>query len=353
MTSPRTFPNLLVDASVARAPWSGVQYAVHEEARALREQFPGCRVFGFEDWMERPPAWARPAPGRVLWQQLLLPRHFRDADALCSLAYTCPLRKGPPIILHVHDIIALEHPELCSFRNVLHIRSLLPRSIRRASRILASSRDVADRLRTRFGTLPIEVVPLGVDFPRFASPAPRPSLPFDGPYLLFVGNLEPKKGLPTLLDAYARCADRLQIPLVLVGRPAWKCADLVQRARNWRGPGTVYLAGPVPAEQLPGFYQHAFAFVFPSLVEGFGLPVLEAMAAGTPVVHSDCPALLETAGDAGISFPRNAPDSLAQRLLALDNARRAELVAAGQARARQFPWSRWGTHVAQLLKEFL
>jgi glycosyltransferase involved in cell wall biosynthesis len=290
---------------------------------------------------------------RIPWQQFQLPRLLRahGAEVLHATAYTAPLRCPVPVVLNVHDIIALEHPELCSRLNVWHMRLLLARSIRRAAVNVTTTRHVADRVQTVLG-IPndrIEVVPLGVDYARFADAGPVPE---QRPYLLFVGNIEPKKGLTTLLDAYARIAGSLKLDLVLVGRPGWKCGDLIERLRSWCGPGRIVLAGRVSDEELVRTYRAAWGFVFPSVCEGFGMPILEAMAAGIPVIHSSHPAVCEVAGPAGLSFPVGDADALAAALRRLhaSPAHRQGLIAAGQARAAQFTWERRARGVLELLK---
>ncbi|NLF17696.1 MAG: glycosyltransferase family 4 protein, partial [Lentisphaerae bacterium] len=248
-------------------------------------------------------------------------------------------------------------PELCSRLNRLHMRALLPSSVRGAALCIVSTHHVADRLREVLGVpaARLAVVPLGVDAARFGAPAPRPrlpGLPEERPYLLFVGNLEPKKGIDTLLDAYAIAACASRFDLVVAGRAAWRCAGVRRRLLHWPSPGRVHWLGRVTGAALPGLMQHAAVLVQPSLEEGFGMPVLEAMAAGTPVLHSDHPALMEAAGGAGLAFRLGGAADLAGRLDALlgDAPWQAELAAAGRERAAALPWRRWGAAAAGLLK---
>jgi glycosyltransferase involved in cell wall biosynthesis len=297
---------------------------------------------------------------RVLWQQVVLPRVLRreGAEVLHALAYTAPLRCPLPYVLNVHDVIALDRPDLCAWDNRLHMRVLLPGSARRAAACIVSTNHVAERLRQRLG-IPAErihVLPLGVDAERFARPAARSARDClrDGrPYLLFVGNIEPKKDVGTLLDAYAASTVAASVDLVVAGRAAWKCGAVVRRLSHWSGPGRVHWLGRVEAEELPGLMQHALALVMPSVEEGFGLPVLEAMAAGTPVIHSDQPALCEAADGAGMAFTRQDPRELATFLteVASDAVRRCDMVAAGRARAAALPWRRWGEGAVAILRQ--
>jgi glycosyltransferase involved in cell wall biosynthesis len=260
-------------------------------------------------------------------------------------------------MLVVHDLIALEHPEFCSLGNRLQMQWLLARSARHASLCLCPSDYVANKLRQLLD-IPasrLAVAPWGVDYQVFATSLPPPklaTLPPGQPYFLFVGNLEPKKNLTALLQAYSTVADSTGAALVLAGRYGWRCAALARSLRHWSGPGKVIWLGRVSQPQLIALYQHALALVLPSWTEGFGLPVLEAMAAGTPVLHSDHPALRETAGGAGRDFPPDAPDRLADlmRQLAASSTLREEMRVQGRERAKLCPWGKWGQQAAQLVQ---
>jgi glycosyltransferase involved in cell wall biosynthesis len=364
------------DGSVVRPPYAGVQLSVLAEMRAIAGclgDLSQCRFFGADGALAAAvraqggradvlPAVLQRTVWRVLWQQFVLPRIIRREgyQVLHALAYTAPWRCPVPYVLNVHDVIALEHPEVCSTANRLHMRCLLPHSARKAAACIVSTQHVAGRLQARLG-IPagrIHVLPLGVDAAHFATPVPRPLLEClrEGrPYLLFVGNLKPKKDVGTLLDAYTSCTAAEHVDLVLAGRAAWKCARVVARLRPWQGRGRVHWLGRVSGEELPGLLQHALALIMPSREEGFGLPVLEAMAAGTPVIHSDHPALLETAGGAGVPFRIGAVAELAGAIDALcgDRSRRADLAAAGTARVALLPWRRWGEGAVAVLQRIL
>jgi alpha-1,3-rhamnosyl/mannosyltransferase len=162
-----------------------------------------------------------------------------------------------------------------------------------------------------------------------------------GPHLLFVGNLEPRKGLPTLLDAYdlLPAAVARGVPLVLAGPPLLVDASL-RRRLDARREGRVVELGYVPPDELAGLYRGASALCLPSVYEGFGFPLLEAMACGLPCAASDDPALVEVAGGAALHAPIGDPSALAailERLLS-DSALRRRQVEAGRTRARAFTW---------------
>ena len=360
--------HLVMDGTVVKPPYTGVQNSVQHEIAAELRALKGtrCTVLSLvgspvakQDGADSIEVHA--ATGsvwkRILWQQTTLPKQLKElqADVFHAFAYTAPLRCPCPYVLNVHDIIALEHPELCSTLNRWHMRMLLPPSARRAARIIVSTRHVAERVNDvlQIPMKRIDVIPLGVDFQRFSRPLPQlVDFNLDRPYILFVSNIEPKKDLNTLLDAYNACANDLQADLVVVGRAAWKCEAVVERLRHWNGAGYVKWLDYVPDDVLPALYQHAKLFVMPSICEGFGMPILEAMAAGTPVLHSDYPALKEAAGGCGKEFAVGNAQNLAETIKRLWQSPQTlqEMVSAGKEYARQQTWRFWGEAAASVLK---
>ena len=332
--------DILLDATVVRHPESGVQRAVRREAEELQALLPNVRLCRGGRLKSQPAC-------RILWQQCMLP--FMEYDALYAMAYTAPLLCRQPYLLNVHHVIALTHPELCSCRNLLQMRALLPSSIRRASLVIVSTGYVATQVKRLFPKVKVEVAPLGVDYDEFAKCDADALVP--GPYFLFVGNIEPKKGLMTLLSAFLQ--KDWDAKLVLAGRIGWKCGELLAIIRRF--PERIIWLGRVSDAQLPALYRNALAWIMPSVVEGFGLPVLEAMAAGTPVIHSNIPALMETAGGAGLGFELGNASALAAAMKKIQDsaALRHELVEAGRMRAMQLSWRRRAQVTATLLEELV
>jgi glycosyltransferase involved in cell wall biosynthesis len=249
-------------------------------------------------------------------------------------------------VVTVHDLSFLHRPETVT-RAVSAYRRLVPLSVRRARLVLAPSAAVAAELVEAFA-LPedrVTVTPLGVDPAWFEAGPPdevlRGRLGLPERYFVFVGNLEPRKNLPLLLDAYRALlhAEPEAPGLVLVGPPGWGPAlDLTGLPE-----GSVVFTGYQEERELQSVVAGAEALLYPSVYEGFGLPPLEAFAAGTPVIASDLPVIREVVGENGGTAALVAPDDVdALAAALLHRARSPEApgaAAARRARAREFTWA--------------
>lgn len=293
-------------------------------------------------------------------QPPVLRRHLRDVDVFHS-----PLLGFPPAVLReplvrrvltVYDLIPLLHPEFFEFRGE-HFLAPIIRAIRPDDWVVAISESTrADLLQVRPELDParVRVTPLAADPATFhpvddpaarAAARARYGIP-EGPYLLSLNTLEPRKNLDRLVRAFARVVQQERVPglsLVLVGARGWKTEALF-RAIDEAGPirDRVVVAGFVDDADLAALYSGATAFVYPSLYEGFGLPPLEAMQCGTPVVASNTSSLPEVVGDAGLMVDPRDVEAIAGALLRVcgDEALRARMSAASLARAAGFTWSR-------------
>jgi glycosyltransferase involved in cell wall biosynthesis len=283
------------------------------------------------------------ARNRIEWvrgEQWHVPRLAADCDLIHSLASTSPLRSRARRITTIHDLNYKLVPEAHFGLRALGMRALVPASARRSHRIIVDAASTRGELATHLGTPAgkVDVVPLGVTPRPPVEPARdvRERLGLgDGPMLLSVSAKRPHKNLVRLLEAVAS----LESPPVLVipGYPTPHEAELRERAAAL-GVRAVFPAW-LPAADLEGLYAEAAAFVFPSLAEGFGLPVLEAMARGVPVACSDRSSLPEVAGDAAVLFDPEDPRAIAAAITrALADAER--LRTAGRARAATFTWER-------------
>jgi glycosyltransferase involved in cell wall biosynthesis len=250
----------------------------------------------------------------------------------------------------VHDLSYLRMPEYHPRDRVDHLLRELPRTLADAAHVITDSEFVRGEVIAEFG-LPAErvtAVPLGVDdvyHPReeaaLADILRRHKLE-RGRYLLAVATLEPRKNLARLLDGYLRVAPavRRAFPLILVGGRGWRNDRLLARVERMQAEGDLRWLGYVPEQELPCVYAGAAGFAFPSIYEGFGLPLLEAMASGVPVLTSNCASLPEVAGDVGILVE---PEDVAQITLGLeqlltDTAWHHAAACRGLERARAFTW---------------
>ncbi|MCX2950588.1 glycosyltransferase family 4 protein [Lentzea sp. NEAU-D7] len=262
----------------------------------------------------------------ALWERGLPPKLGPHVHAPTPLA---PL---PGAVVTVHDVVPWTHPETLTPRGVAWHRKVIARAAREARALVVPTQAVASQLAECVRVdVPVHVVPNGVT--RLVG-SPADDLPSS--YVLAVGTVEPRKGFGLLV----RATERLRVPLVVVGPQGWGDVDL-------RAPH-VTLLGRVSDARLASVLAGASVLAAPSLAEGFGLPVLEAMAAGVPVVHSDDPALVEVAGGAGTVVRRGDLASLTEGLRAV-LADPRHTVEAGITRASEFTWEKtargvWKAH---------
>ncbi len=266
-------------------------------------------------------------------------------------------RRGGNLVVTVHDTVPWTHPDGLTRRGAGWHRRMIARAARRAGALVVPTAAVAQELQRQVRSqAPVHVVGAGVS-PAVVSVAAQAGeiatrLGLPRRYVLAVGTLEPRKGIDTLLAALA-LPDAPELPVVLAGQPGWGRVDPAALARQCGlDPGRVQVLGRISDPELAVVLRHAAVLAAPSRAEGFGLPVLEAMAAGVPVVHSDAPALVEVAGGAGVTVPRDDPAALAAALRAVlsDSGPAARMIVAGLRRAQRFTWADtarrvWAVHV--------
>lgn len=257
-----------------------------------------------------------------------------------------------PAVTTVHDLSAFNHPETHPVERVRFLDRHLPRTLERADAVLTDSVFVADEIHQRLGVprARLHTVALGVD------PAYRPRTPAElaaplaahgleaGAYLLVVATQEPRKNLVRLARAYAalRSDLRARTPLVIVGARGWLNRELERTLGPLEASGSARRLGYIDEDTLPLIYAGARAFAFPSLYEGFGLPVLEAMASGVPALTSNVSSLPEVGADIALGvdpFDEDALRAGLERILD-DDAWRNDARTRGPVHAQQFPWSR-------------
>ncbi len=291
-------------------------------------------------------------------EQVELPRRIpNNTDLLWTPHYPLPVAYRGKLVVTVHDVFHLAMPNYVKgpFKR-LYARTMFKTLRYKASAILTVSEfSKRELLRlTRPNNQAVTVTPLGVSehwFLHHNGPSPRPK-----PYMLFVGNVKPHKNVRGLLEAFGYVKDILPHDLVIVGKkegfitPEVQLSPLVERLGD-----RVTFAGYVSPEVLKQYMHHADAFVFPSFYEGFGLPPLEAMASGTPVIVSRRASLPEVCGDAALYCDPYDPRDIASKLnkLASDGALRAELRQRGRARAAQFSWENCARQTLSVIEQVL
>jgi glycosyltransferase involved in cell wall biosynthesis len=265
-------------------------------------------------------------PARLAWEQLRAPALAAriGADVWHGPHYTVPLRLRVPAVTTIHDLTFFEHPEWHERAKVLFFRKMIPASAARAAAIVAVSGATAQAIEEVLEpAAPVLTIAHGVDHDRFR-PAP-PGEPADlglldqlgvrPPYVAFVGTIEPRKAVPTLVEAFARLAgDHPGLRLVLAGADGWGTED-ARAAVAASGVATrIVRVRWVPDEALPALLRQAAAVAYPSHEEGFGLPALEALACGAPLVTSAGSPMAEIAGPAALLVPPGNAGALAWAL---------------------------------------
>jgi len=314
------------------------------EVFASREGYPALQADGWDPRarVHRLPVNARSRVARVIAEQTLLPLAVRrsGADLLHNMFTTAPAIAPVPQVSTIHDVIYKRHPEAHAGVLTRGMEVLVPLAARRSTRILAVSRATADDLVELLGidSAKIDVAPNGPGMSDSVVPVPEARLREelalgDRPLVLTVAPRRGHKNVDRLLEAF-ELVEASPEPLLLV--PGYDVANGADAVANER----VRFLGWVDDATLDGLYRAAACFVFPSLAEGFGLPVLEAMRRGAPVACSDRTSLPEVAGDAALYFDPTSARSIAdaiERLLG-DRELAARLTSAGELQAAKFTW---------------
>lgn len=294
-------------------------------------------------------AWDTDSPlRRILWEQTVQPFQLNDFDLYHGLAFVSPLLLTKPSIITVYDLSFLHYPQVLSTSRRLYLRLFTALSCRRAKRVIAISHSTARDVHQSFG-IPldkIDIAPPGYDaniyrpLPAEEIAAFRARRNLPERFWLFLGTLEPRKNLPMLLQAYAALPDNQRIPLVLAGGKGWDYQAIFDAIDRYKLQNWVQLPGYLPVEELPLWYNSAEVFLYPSVFEGFGIPVLEAMACGTPVIISNASSLPEVAGSAGLSLPPHAVDQWTEALRRAysDLHWREQAVEQGFIEAKRYNW---------------
>ena len=292
---------------------------------------------------------------RLWWEQAVLPRHMarNKLDVFHSPHYTIPLKCRIPTVTTFHDMTFFSHPEVHERSKVIFFQRMIRLAADRASAIIAVS-ESTKKDTVRFLGLPedrIDVVYEGVDTDFYhplgetdgLEPV-RAKYGLEKDFILFVGTLEPRKNIAGVIEAFSKVVReaKKEYNLVVAGTKGWNYQSVFELVQRLNIEQEVIFTGYVPEEELPRLFNAASVFVYPSFYEGFGIPPLEAMACGTPVVTSSISSLPEVVGDAGLLVDPNSSDAIADAILRIltDDGLRRELTKKGVERAKLFSWQK-------------
>lgn len=286
-------------------------------------------------------------PQRLLWEQMRLPGLLKREriDVHHGPHYTMPERSKVPTVVTIHDMTFFDNPEWHEKSKVLLFRRAIATAVKRSSQLIAVSNDTAERVKQRFGDVDITVIPHGIDHARFhveklageRDELTKAGIPDE--YIGFVGTIEPRKNLPNLIRAFdALAARHPSLHLVIAGQTGWGLEEFNAALNASPNQGRIVLPGYLSEPLVPALLRNARVVAYPSLVEGFGLPALEALACGAPLVAGSGSAMQEVIGDAGILVNQNDVASLVNGIEQGLDADRALAQARGIEAAQKFTW---------------
>ncbi len=359
-----------IDASRATAarPTGTENYSLY----LIRELLAQGEAHRFRLYFNHPPspglfpslAERRVIPFPRLWTHLRLSWEMisRPPELLFVPSHVLPLAHPRRSVATVHDLGYHYYPEAHTLFQNLYLRWSTRYNARAAARVLADSEATRRDLVHYYRVPPEKIVVVYPGRDESLAPVTEPTrlaavrarYGIDGPYLLYVGTLHPRKNLVRLVQAFASTLDaEPDLRLVLAGQKGWLYDEILGQVRKLGLENRVLLTGYVPDADLPALLSAALAFVYPSLYEGFGLPVLEAMACGTPVVCSNASSLPEVAGQAALLVDPHNTEALAEALarIVTEAGLREALVEKGLGQIQNFSWQRCAQEVLQVLEE--
>lgn len=302
---------------------------------------------------------------RILWEQSALAAASRELDLLHCLAFAAPLAAACPTIVTVHDLSFLRFPEAFRRTNRTYLSLFTRLSVRRAARVITGSESTRRDVIALCGAPPERVVTVPYGVSEEFRPAPpgavdafRRDKGLPERFILFLGTLEPRKNIGRLIEAYGvlrRRADVAVPKLVIAGGKGWFYETLFTQVADLDLMDHVLFVGYVPADEVAWWYRAAEMFVYPSRFEGFGLPVLEAMACGIPTITSTASSLPEVAGEAALLVDPDDTEALVNAMtrLLVDGDLAAALCEAGPRQAARFPWTRTAAETLAVYRSIL
>ena len=303
------------------------------------------------------------APIRRLFFELPYISRKYKADLMHG-TYALPLMPGCKTVVSVHDVSFMEHPEWFSKRDQLVLRLGVSSSIKQASIVLTISNFSKSAIMTNYKASCNRIVsiPIGVDIERFTNPPQLSSklkkqYGITKPYILALGNLQPRKNIKRLIDAFHSSKQSIKEPLqlILAGKAQFKSNEIIKQVERLGLKDDISFTGYVRDEDLPSLYGGANIFIYPSLYEGFGLPILEAMAAGVAVISSKTTAMPEVCGNAVHYINPTDSNDIANAIIKIANDKvyRSRLVEKGLKRAVSYTWDKTALDTLKIYRQIL
>ncbi|MFN4212747.1 MAG: glycosyltransferase family 4 protein [Microgenomates group bacterium] len=306
-------------------------------------------------------------PGKFLWSQIFLPIRLnlkKDVDIFFSPAHYLPRFCPLPAVVTIHDLSFLFYPDDFLKTDLIKLRQWTQYSVKNAKKIIAVSKTTKKDIVKNY-QIPerkIEVIYNGYEknlncqtsIRKLAEKNIYQKLKIEkNKYILYVGTLQPRKNLTTLIEAFKLIIKLYnEFKLVIVGKKGWLYKDIFQKVKSLGLANEVVFTDYLEDQQLISLYQNAFCFILPSFYEGFGIPILEAMSFGCPVIASFTASLPEIGGDACLYFDPNNVDDLVEKLKLLKEDRnlRGELIKKGKERVKLFSWEKCGRETLEVIK---
>ncbi len=302
-------------------------------------------------------------PGKM-WTQWRLPLdlylHKPRPDVFFSMTHYAPRFSPVPTVISVMDVSYLRFPEMFTAPDLYQLRNWTQYSVAKAKRVLTISDSSRDDIIKAYKTPKEKVVTVYPGIKIIHSLEPRvfgmnqmkAKYHISDKYVLFVGTLQPRKNIVRLVEAFSRLDDK-ELQLVIIGRRGWQYEDILAAPEKFGVVDSVKFLENVPDEDLDVFYQHALCYVLPSLYEGFGLPVLEAMRRGCPVITSNISSLPEAGGDAALYVDPEDVGDIADKIekVTSDKKLRDELIAKGKKQIAKFSWEKSAKETLAVLEE--
>lgn len=300
---------------------------------------------------------------RVFYENIYIPRYIKRCESLLyhSPNYILPFGIKIPTVLTVHDLITLDYPYYCQNETVLYFKMCLKRSINKASKIITVSNQVKEDILKHF-KIPnnkIEVIYHGISsiFVKTLDLSIIDKYEIPNKYILFVGNIEPKKNLGRLIKAFSllKMQQGIKHKLVIAGKKGWKYKSVFQMVKELGLKNEIVFTDYIPEKDLPALYSMADIFVFPSLYEGFGIPPLEAMACEVPVLVSNKGALPEVTGSKCLQVDPYDVKHIADKMYKLisDQNLRQKSVNDGKQWVKQFTWEQTARKTLEVYKQVI